>query len=246
MQSQSLARLAGFNGRRGKAAREKAPELRRRGGRIKKIRVAVSGFKIWVIWDPNGGLPVAMRFAAIETGDIIPAGEVIEQAIASPGEPAVIVFVAMDRGFMCGKPLWRLNNRAIVFYVPAKSNRHVYNDALSEIENSPFRESKQGWLIKRPPENSRAGFPVHAWLTIPTMALTSAFRGRMIQQEELEDAGEDTGIEKFRRKVRQENSSKCTVFHHDRYAIFYLHEILILCGKTVLKPLGVPDKITLQ
>ena len=25
---------------------------------------------------------------------------------------------------------------------------------------------------------------------------------------------------------------------------FYLYEILILCGKTVLKPHGVPDKIT--
>jgi len=107
-----------------------------------------------------------------------------------------------------------------------------------------FRESKQGWFIKRPPENSKAGFLVHAYLTILTMALTRAFRDWMIQQEELEDAGKDTGIRKFRQKVQQENSNKCIVFHYDRYAIFYLYEILTLCGKTVLKPRGVPDKIT--
>ena len=76
-------------------------------------------------------------------------------------------------------------------------------DARSEIENSLFRESKQGWFIKRPPENSKSGFLVHAYLTILTMALTRAFRDWMAQQEELEDAGEDTGIRKFRQKVNQ-------------------------------------------
>jgi hypothetical protein len=333
---------------RGKVTKEKAPDLRRRRARIKKIRVTVFGFKIWVVWDPNSGLPMAMRFATIETGDVTLAKEVIEQAIINLGEYAGIVSIAMDRGFMDGKLLWWLNSRGIIFYIPAKSNQYVYNDALSlvetglrvtrerkkttghgrnrkqvidnwevvgleglttagfyselgsgshenkndfrpnlinavivlhdpyreknpdvktmviltngpvskplkvydgydarsEIENSLFRESKQGWFIKRPPENSKAGFLVHAWLTILTMALTRAFRDWMIRQEELEDSGEDTGIRKFRRKVRQENSNKCIVFHYDRYAIFYLYEILILCGKTVLKPRGVPDRIT--
>ena len=333
---------------RGKVTKEKAPELRRRKGRVKKIKVTVFGFKIWVVWDPNSGLPIAMRFATIEDADITLAKEVIEQAITNLGGHARIVSIAMDRGFMDGKLLWWLNSEGIIFYIPAKSNQHVYGDAISlvgtglrvkretirtaghgknskqvtdtwdvvgieglttagfygelgsgshenrndfrpnpinavvvlhdpymennpavktlviltngpvsdplkaydgydarsEIENSLFRESKQGWFIKRPPENSKAGFLVHAYLTILTMALTRAFRDWMIQQEEREDAGEDTGIRKFRQKVRQENSNKCIVFHHDRYAIFYLYEILILCGKTVLKPHGVPDKIT--
>jgi hypothetical protein len=117
-------------------------------------------------------------------------------------------------------------------------------DARSEIENSLFRESKQGWFIKRPPENSQAGFLVHAYLTILTMALTRAFRDWMIKQEKLEDIGDETGIRKFRQKVRQENSNKCIVFNGARYAIFYLYELLILCGKKVLKPCGVPDTIT--
>ena len=333
---------------RGKVTKEKGPELRRRKGRIKKIRVTVFGFKIWVVWDSNSRLPMAMRFATIETHDIILAKEVIDQAITNLGEHAKIVSIAMDRGFMDGKLLWWLESQGIIFYIPAKSSQNVYNDALSlvedgqrvtrerkkttghgknrkqvidtwdvvgieglttagfyselgsgshenkkdfkpnpinavvvlhdpykeknpdvktliiltngpvskplkvydgydarsEIENSLFRESKQGWFIKRPPENSKAGFLVHAYLTILTMALTSAFRDWMIQQEKLENAGVNTGIRKFRQKVRQENSNKCIVFHNERYAIFYLFEIMILSGKTVLKPRGVPETIT--
>jgi len=333
---------------RGKVTKEKAPELRRRRGRIKKIRVTVFGFKIWVVWDPNSHLPLAMRFATIETNELALAKEVIEQAITNLGEHAKIVSIAMDRGFMDGKLLWWLNSMGIIFFIPAKTSMNIYDDALSlvetgwrvtrerkrttghgknkeqvidtwdvvgiegltsagfygehgsgshenqndfkpnplnavlvlhdpyrennpnmntmviltngpvdkplkvydgydarsEIENSLFRESKQGWFIKRPPENSKAGFLVHSYLTILAMALTTAFRDWMIQQEKLEDAGEDTGIRKFRQKVRQENSDKCIVFHHDRYAIFYLYEILIPCGKMVLKPHGVPDTIT--
>jgi len=333
---------------RGKVTKEKAPELRRRKGRIKKIRVTVFGFKIWVIWDPSSRLPIAMRFATIETHDILLTKEVIAQAITNLGEHAKIVSIAMDRGFMDGKLLWWLNSKGIIFYIPAKSSQNVYDDALSlveqgqrvtrerkkttghgknkkqvietwdvvgleelttagfygelgsgshenkkdfkpspinavvvlhdpyreknpniktmviltngpvkkplkvydgydarsEIENSLFRESKQGWFIKRPPENSKAGFLVHAYLTILTMALSRAFRDWMIQQEKLEDAGEDTGIRKFRQKVRQENANKCIVFHNERYAIFYLFEIMILSGKTVTKPRGVPEIIT--
>lgn len=333
---------------RGKVTKEKGPELRRRKGGIKKLRVTVFGFKIWVVWDPNSRLPIAMRFATIETHDILLAKEVIAQAITNLGEHAKIVSIAMDRGFMDGTLLWWLESKGIIFYIPAKSNQNVYNDALSlikdglrvtrerkrntghgknkkqvidtwdlvgieglntagfygelgsgshenkndfkpnpinavvvlhdpyreknpnvktmvlltngpidkplkvydgydarsEIENALFRESKQGWFIKRPPENSKAGFIVHAYLTILTMALTRAFRDWMIRQEKLEDAGVDTGIRKFRQKVQQENANKCIVFHNDRYAIFYLYEILILSGKTVLKPHGVLEKIT--
>jgi len=47
---------------RGKVTKEKAPELRRRKGKTKKIKVTVFGFKIWVIWDQLSRLPIAMRF----------------------------------------------------------------------------------------------------------------------------------------------------------------------------------------
>jgi hypothetical protein len=331
---------------RGKVTKEKAPELRRRKGKTKKIKVTVFGFKIWVIWDQLSHLPIAMRFATIETHDTIFAKEVIEQAIINLGTHARIASIALDRGFTDGKLLWWLNEQKITFYIPAKASMNVYEDALSlvttsrvvtrestrttghgknsqqvtdtwevvgisgltsagfygefssgshenrndfqpnpinavvvlhdpyrennpniksmviltngsvdkpldiydgydarsEIENSLFRESKQSWHLKRPPVNTKAGFLVHAYLTILTMGLTTAFRDWMVKQEELEN--EDIGIRKFRMKIRAENSDKCIVFCDNHYAIFYLYEILILSGTKVLKPKGISDDIT--
>ena len=37
----------------GKVTKEKAPELRRRKERIRKVLETVFGFKIWVVWDPH-------------------------------------------------------------------------------------------------------------------------------------------------------------------------------------------------
>ena len=120
---------------RGKVTKEKCPELRRRKARIKKNRVTVFGFKIWVVWDPNSCLPIAMRFATIETHDIALAKEVIDQAITNLGEHAKIFSIAMDRGFMDGTLLWWLNSNGIIFYIPAKSKQNVYNDAISLIKD---------------------------------------------------------------------------------------------------------------
>ena len=331
---------------RGKVTKEKAPELRRRKRKTKKIKVTVFGFKIWVIWDQLSRLPIAMRFATIETNDTVFTQEVIEQAISNLGDYARIASIALDRGFTDGKLLWWLNKQKITFYIPAKASMHVYKDALSlvktghvitrestrttghgknsqqvtdtwkvvgisgltsagfygklgsgshenrndfqpnpinavvvlhdpykennpniktmviltngsvdkpldiydgydarsEIENSLFRESKQSWHLKRPPVNSKAGFLVHAYLTILTMELTTAFRDWMVKQEELEN--EDIGIRKFRMKIRAENTDKCIVFCDNHYGIFYLYEILILSGTKVLKPKGIPDDIS--
>jgi len=330
----------------GKVTKEKAPELRRRKGKTKKIRVTVFGFKIWVVWDQLSHLPIAMRFSTIEKNDIVLAKEVIEQAIANLGDYAEIASIALDRGFTDGKLLWWLNEQKITFYIPAKASMNVYADAISlvetdqvvtresirttghgknsqqvtdtwkvvgingltsagfygefgsgshenrndfqpnpinavvvlhdpyrennpniktmviltngsvdkpldvydgydarsEIENSLFRESKQSWHLKKPPENTKAGFLVHAYLTILTMGLTTAFRDWMVKQEELED--EDVGIRKFRMKIRAENTDKCIVFCDNHYGIFYLYEILILSGTKVLKPKGIPDDIS--
>ena len=94
----------------------------------------VFGFKIWVVWDPNSRLPLAMRFATIEVADIQYAREVILQAVANLGSHAGIVSIALDRGFLDGQLLWWLNTeRGIIFYIPAKNNMNVYKDALSLV-----------------------------------------------------------------------------------------------------------------
>lgn len=61
----------------GKVTKEKAPELRRRGKRIRKVLETVFGFKIWVVWDSLSKFPIAMRFTTIEVADINMAREVV-------------------------------------------------------------------------------------------------------------------------------------------------------------------------
>jgi hypothetical protein len=118
----------------GKVRKEKAPELRRRKGRIRKVFELVFGFKIWVVWDPNSRLPLAMRFATIEVHDVKLAQEVIQQAITNLGDHATIKSIAFDKGFMDGALLWWIKSQDIIFYIPAKSDMLVYEDALSLID----------------------------------------------------------------------------------------------------------------
>lgn len=333
----------------GKVTKEKAPELRRRKGRIRKVLETVFGFKVWVVWDPNSRIPIAMRFATIDVADINYAREVVQQAVSNLGYHATIVSLAIDRGFVDGPFLWWLSHEMnIIFYIPAKSNMSVYKDALSlvntgfvqtrqrkrsvgagknkttvtdcwhavgiqgltsagfygplgsgshenrndfapnpinavvvlydpykennpnsdtlviltnasvekplkvydgydarsEIENGVFREAKQAWFIERPARNNANAFRAHVYLTLVTMALTTTFQTWMDQQDKLAEQGQQTGIRKFREKVKQENGNKLIVFDEDRYAIFDTYEVFILCGRTVLKPTGVPEKIS--
>jgi hypothetical protein len=333
----------------GKVSKEKAPELRRRKKRIRKVLETIFGFKIWVVWDPLSKLPIAMRFTTIEVADIQMARQLVQQAVVNLGEHAKIVSLAFDRGFIDGSFMWWLHkDKGIIFYVPAKTNMNVYEDALcladsgiretrqlqrtvgkgknsttvtdqwdvvgiqdltsagfygekgsgshenrndfianpinavvvlhdpykennpdsdtmviltngpvnkpldtydgydarSEIENSLFREAKQAWFIQRPAQNTKDAFCAHAYLTIITMALTTAFRTWMDRQDKLDQQGKETGIRKFREKVRQENGNKFIVFDKDRYAIFEAYELVILCGRNVRQPKGKPETIT--
>ena len=334
----------------GKVTKEKPPKLRLRKGRIRKLLETVFGFKIWVVWDPNTRLPLAMRFATIEVADINLAREVVEQALTNLGAHAEIASLAVDRGFLDGAFLWWLNKKGIIFHIPAKTDMHVYRDALSlvdkgirqtkekkrsvgkgknkttiidrwdvvgiesltsagfygelgsgshenrkdflanpinavvvlhdpykqnnpnshtmviltngpvkkplrvyegydarsEIENGLFREAKQGWFIERPARNNADAFRSHVYLTLITMALTTVFRTWMDQQDEREKQGEETGIRKFREKVKQENGNKLIVFDEDRYAIFDTYEVFILCDRNVRKPTGVPEVVSKQ
>ena len=94
-----------------------------------------------------------------------------------------------------------------------------------------FREAKQAWFIQRAPKNTKAGFQAHVYLTVLLMALTTAFQTWMNQQDKLEHTGE-------------ENGNQLIIFNHDRHAIFFTYEVFILCGRNVISPNGVPERIT--
>lgn len=125
----------------GKVTKQKAPELRRRQGRIRKVLETVFGFKIWVVWDPASHLALALRFATIEVSDIDFAREVVQQAVTNLKEHAAIVSLAIDRGFTDGKFLWWLHDiMHITFYIPAKTNMDVYAEAIA-LTDSGIRET---------------------------------------------------------------------------------------------------------
>ena len=98
--------------------KEKAPELRCRKGRIRKVYEIVFGFKIWVVWDPNSRLPIAMRFATIEVNDIKFTQEVIQQAITNLGDHAKITSIAIDRGFMARLAAAVMKTERILYPIP--------------------------------------------------------------------------------------------------------------------------------
>ena len=62
------------------------------------------------------------------------------------------------------------------------------------MENGLFREAKQAWFIQRPARATERAFRAHVYLTIITMALTTAFRTWLDQQSKKELDGQDTGI----------------------------------------------------
>jgi hypothetical protein len=62
----------------------------------------------------------------------------------------------------------------------------------------------------------------------------------------LEKKGQDTGIRKFRQKIKEENGNKLIIFDNDRYAIFDAYEVFILCGRNVLRPTGTLETISPQ
>ena len=66
----------------------------------------------------------------------------------------------------------------------------------------------------------------------------------MDEEEDKDKQGQETGIRKFRERIRQENGNKLIVFEEDRYAIFDTYEVLILCGRNVRKPKGTKERIT--
>lgn len=58
---------------------------------------------------------------------------IIHEAIDNLGDYTTLTSIAIDRGFMDGKLLWWLASKKITFFIPAKSNMDVNEDALSLI-----------------------------------------------------------------------------------------------------------------
>jgi hypothetical protein len=94
-------------------------------------------------------------------------------------------------------------------------------DLRSLIENTAFRELKQGWCLKKYPKKTEAAIRGHVFLTLVTFTLANAFRTSL---------GQELAGRGVRRQRAEEESGKVIVFAGAHYAIFDIEEFVILLG----------------
>ncbi len=112
-----------------RVTREKRPDVRA-NKHARKVKVTVFGWKIWIVFEPVSKIPLAMKIDGINVADNEHAYEVLAQARANLEGYATVRSVALDRGFLDGKLLSRLEDEAkVIIYIPAKSNMTITADA---------------------------------------------------------------------------------------------------------------------
>ena len=111
-----------------KVTREKRPDVRA-NRHAKKIEVTVWGWKIWLLWEPTSKMPLALAIDGINESDNKNAYPVLEQARKNIEGHAIIRSLALDRGFLDGKLLSKIDKDGILIYIPAKSNMNITQDA---------------------------------------------------------------------------------------------------------------------
>lgn len=108
--------------------RDKRPEVRH-NRHAKKVEVRAWGWKVWLVWEAQSKVPLALAIDGINVADNAHAYAVLKQAQANVTGYATIRSVALDRGFLDGKLLSRIDDDGIVVYIPAKSDFTITKEA---------------------------------------------------------------------------------------------------------------------
>jgi hypothetical protein len=108
--------------------REKRPDVRANRP-AKKTKVTVFGWKVWVVWEPVSRIPLAIAIDGINVADNAHAYEVVAQSRKNVEGYATIRSVALDRGFLDGNLLSKIDGEGAIVYLPAKSNLTITTDA---------------------------------------------------------------------------------------------------------------------
>jgi hypothetical protein len=95
----------------------------------------------------------------------------------------------------------------------------------SLIENTTFRELKQGWLIENIPKKTENAVRTHSILTVCMYNMSKAY------QSQLGKKVAEQGIRKFRTQNFGESIGKVMIISEPYYGIFDLEELCILWGK---------------
>ncbi len=94
-------------------------------------------------------------------------------------------------------------------------------DLRSLIENTAFRELKQGWYLESHPKKTAQAVTGHVFLTLLTFTLANAFRSSL---------GQDLARHGIRRQRAEQQDDNVIVFAGEYYAIFHIEEVFILLG----------------
>jgi hypothetical protein len=96
-------------------------------------------------------------------------------------------------------------------------------DLRSLIENTLFRELKQGWFLGCFPKKTAEAVRGHVFLTLTIFNLTNAYRT---------ETGQELAQRGIRRQRREwQNSHHVMLFAGEFYAIFDIEEVFILLGR---------------
>jgi hypothetical protein len=94
-------------------------------------------------------------------------------------------------------------------------------DLRSLIENTAFRELKQGWCLENHPKKTVQAVTGHVFLTLLTFTLANAFRSSL---------GQELVRHGIRRQRAEQQDDNVVIFAGDYYAIFHIEEVFILLG----------------
>jgi Transposase DDE domain len=115
----------------GRVSRERKPTVRgrRKNGEIKKVKVMVYGWKVWAIYEIQTGIPLAIKIDTIEKPDNLHVLAVLEQAKENVKATSTIRSLVVDRGFLDGKVLYRIDQGGVEFVIPLKRKMDAAWDA---------------------------------------------------------------------------------------------------------------------
>ena len=101
----------------------------RKTGELKEVLVTLYGWKVWAIYEIKTGIPLAIKIDTIEKPDNLHVLAVLEQAKENVKMASIIDSLVIDRGFLDGKVLYKIDQQGIEFVIPLKRNMEAAKDA---------------------------------------------------------------------------------------------------------------------
>jgi hypothetical protein len=101
----------------------------RKNGELKEVSVTLYGWKVWAIYEIKTGIPLAIKIDTIEKPDNLHVLAVLEQAKENVKIASIIDSLVIDRGFLDGKVLYKIDQQGIEFVIPLKRNMEAAKDA---------------------------------------------------------------------------------------------------------------------